>query len=233
MEALLDERNRPLWDQLNTKFILTALPSSNEEYSVFSIDDVHTIRYVETNLCTASFTHELLHVYIRFHECFIGRCLMNTVAGSRLLSKIMSDNLLDHIGNCLDHIKMLPIYLDMGYERENFLLDYETHKCDPEELLLIEQYYRNNKKEIIPMVADGYIGRFFSMIADPNPAFDYSREMDRLRKVDPLLFQINMNMIEQWKQTPLENATIHSNYRTVISDYYASLKIWLSKNKFT
>lgn len=232
MEALLDEKNRKLWDQLNERFTILSLPSDNDEYSVFSIDDLHTIRYVETNLCTASYTHELLHIYMRFHECFIGRCLINTVTGSRVLSRIMSEALLDHIGNCLDHVKMLPIYLEMGYERERFLHDYYTHKGEMEELQLIEQHYRNKKKEILPLAVDSYFGRFFSMIADPNPTFDYSKEIEKLRKIDPLLFQINMKFVEKWKNTPLETAPEDDDYRTVVSDYYTNLKVWLSKNKF-
>ncbi len=32
------------------------------------------------------------------------------------------------VPNYLDHIKILPLYLQRGYPREEFIIDYDDHK---------------------------------------------------------------------------------------------------------
>lgn len=231
MEALLDSRNRQLWDQLNAKYNIEVLPADNNEYSVFSKENDITFRYVPTNLCTASFTHEMLHVYLRLQGCFVGAGLKNTIQSSRILSRIMSFELLEHIGNSLDHLKMLPMYLEMGYEREKFIMDYHVHKGSPESIKNIERYYRVGKK-LEPTAVDSFIGKIFSILADPNDSFNYSKELERLKKIDPLLFQINVKMLNHWSRIPFENAPLHDNYHSMLFQYYDDLKVWLSKNQF-
>jgi hypothetical protein len=128
-----------LWETLNNSFDIKIEPSHNNEYSCFNINNNSTIYVVADDLCAASFTHELLHLYLRLKKVYIGAGFINMVKGSHILTKIFSEPLLNHIGNCLDHIKMFQIYDDLGYEADKFILDFNEFKCKPTELAYLKK----------------------------------------------------------------------------------------------
>ena len=231
MQELIDSRNKDLWDKLSEKYNVSFEQSENEEYGVFSENDHVTFKIDYNNLCKDSFTHEMLHVYLRLMDCYIGAGLKNTIKMSKILSNIMTYELLEHIGNCLDHIKILPQYLDMGFDREKFLLDYHASKCTEEELLFIKRNYKSGKF-INPEVADSFMGVHIAILADPNESHDYTYQLNQLKKIDPLLFNINEKLIDFWKEIKIENREpFDDNYNTVLFNYYENLKKWISKSK--
>lgn len=232
MKELIDLRNEELWNILNAKYNITFKDSDNNEYGCYSKNDEITFYVPPNNLCKDSFTHEMLHAYLRINDCFIGAGLKNTIWQSKILTSMLSLPLLEHMGNCLDHIKMLPIYLHMGFEREKFILDYDIYKFTADEVLSLKRSYRIGKK-INPRSVDFYIGKLFAMSADPNDSFDYSNQFESLRKIDPLLYQINKRMIDFWHEIKIEDRQIFDcDYHSVLLEYYENLKKWISKNKF-
>lgn len=117
----LNESSRFLWEQLNSKYKITVRFNDVNEYSIYSEGQNATVLVDPTNKpCVASFTHELLHLLIRSTQTYAGSTIALTVQESPMLRLVMTDNLLQHIGNCLDHAKMLPLYLEMGFERHLF-----------------------------------------------------------------------------------------------------------------
>lgn len=231
MKGLIDFRNEKLWNDINGKYNVTFKDSTNGEYSCYSENENITFFIVNEDLCKGSFTHEMLHVYLRMKDCFIGAGLKNTIGQSKILTSMLSFELLEHMGNCLDHIKMFPIYLNMGFERENFILDYNSHKCLPEELTSLKRNYRIGTK-VNPKAVDLFIGLFFAMSADPNKSFDYSQQLETLRKIDHVLFQINQRMIDLWLEIRIEDRQfIDDDYHSVLFEYYDDFKKWISNNK--
>lgn len=228
MGELIDHRNEKLWNDLNQVFNIVLEESINNEYSCYSENKDITFFIVKENPCKSSFTHEMLHVYLRMKECFIGAGLKHTIWQSKILTSILSENLLEHIGNSLDHIKILPIYLRMGFEREKFIIDYDTNKCTPFELASLKQNYRIGKK-VNPEAVDLLIGKFFAIMADPNNSIDYSKQLTSLQKIDPLLFDINQRMVSLWQKVDIEVDNV--DYNSVLNEYYKDFKGWLSKNK--
>jgi len=231
MKELIDSRNEELWNSLNKKYNITFKDSNNGEYSCYSENDDITFYIMSNNLCKDSFTHEMLHVYLRMNDCFIGAGLKNTICQNKILTSMLSIDLLEHMGNCLDHIKMLPLYLDMKFEREKFILDYNTHKCTPEALTFLKRNYKQGGK-VNAKAVDLYIGKFFAMIADPNNSYDYSNELESLKRIDPLLFKINKRMIDFWSEIKIKNRQIFDDdYHSVLFEYYDNFLTWISKNK--
>lgn len=231
MNELLDSRNQNLWNAIQEKFNVSIENTLDGNYGCYSQND-NVIFYINPNdLCIDSFTHELLHIHLRLKEFYIGAGLKLTINGSRILSSIMSDRLLEHIGNCLDHVKMLPIYLEMGFDRKKFIVDYNIYKCTNEELSEFKKYYRIGKKINLNAV-DSYIGRIVSVIADPNDEFDYSKDIVELKKIDPYLYQIFEKLFNDCKQIKLENRSIlEDDDHTVMYNFYQNMKTWLSNNK--
>lgn len=231
MNELLDSRNQNLWNQISEKYNVSFEDSNNGEYACYSYDN-NIIFYIDkTNLCKDSFTHEMLHAYLRLNDCYIGGGLQNTINSSRILSSILSSRLIEHMGNCLDHIKMLPIYLELGFSREKFILDYDEYKCTDEEIQILKKHYRNGKKINLNAV-DSYVGRIVAILADPNNTFDYSNDLNQLRKIDSQLFQIIERLINHWKEIKVENRKLlEDDYHTVLSGFYENMKNWISNNR--
>ncbi len=233
MEELLDFRNQNLWNEINQKYIVEIEETTNKEYSVYSINNSATFFINKNNLCKDSFTHEMLHVYMEIKDLYFSSSLKLTLPQSKILSENLSPQLIEHIGNSLDHIKMLPIYLELGFDRKKFIIDYDQYKCTNEEIMIFNKYYKIGKK-INLKVIDAYIGRLISILCDPNSDFDYSSDLKKLEKIDPLLFKIIVRLINHTKEVKVLDRTIfEDNHRTVISNFYKNMINWISKNSFT
>lgn len=232
INKLVDHRNAELWRTLNEHFKIALEPSSNNEYSVYSINDMATFYVVPENLCPDSFTHELLHVYLRFKKIFISAAFKNTVKRSNTLKNLLSEPLLEHIGNCLDHIKMFEKYSEMGFDPAKFILDYDKHKCSAHELAELKRYYKQNGSYNSQAV-DLYVGKFVAMCADFNEDFDYTACFDGLDKLDPQLFTILDQLITDWEELDIENDDILiSSYYPLLTRFYDCMKIWLNGKRF-
>lgn len=232
MKELIDSRNSILWTQLKAKFNITFNESVNGEYSCYSQNEDVMFYIVRDNICKDSFTHEMLHVYLRMNGCFISGGLQNTINKSKILTSMLTYDLIEHMGNCLDHIKMLPNFLNMGFERKKFLLDYEINKCSDEELVSLKRNYKIGNK-VNPIAVDFYIGKIFAMMADPNDSFDYSPQLSIFEKIDPLLYGITMRLIDRWIEIKIEDRQImdDDDYHSVLFEYYENMKEWISKTK--
>jgi len=81
-------------------------------------------------------------VYKHLKKIFNSTAFKNTVKSSKTLKNLLSEPLLEHIGNCLDHIKMFEKYSEMGFDPAKFILDYDKHKCSAHELAELKRYYK-------------------------------------------------------------------------------------------
>lgn len=228
-EGLIDDRNRELWDLLNFNFEIEVVKDGRNNYSVYSIRNKATIFVQQDNINSASFTHELLHIYLRFKQIFISSELFLIVKENKRLSQFMSNNLLKHIGNCLDHIKTLPIFLKLGYDNSEFISDYHIHKLLDFDIKSIEtnfyskfgfiKYY--HKKTI-----DLYIGKFFAAVACSNRSFDYDTQLKKLRKIDVQLFDILESFLLMWRDFNIDEDNPLVSYHTVLYNFEKKLDNW-------
>ena len=203
LHKLIDSRNEKLWREIDSKYLVDFNYSTKREYGCFSKNDRVVFTIDSKNICKASFTHEMLHVYLRLKECFVGGCFKIHVMEDNYLSKLYSDTLVDHIGNSLDHIKMLPIYLDMGFKKELFITDFTLQKMDKKNLnRLAKKYHVRGKVNIEAF--NYYVGKLIAIYADPNEKHDYGGILCEMEKIDPLLFQITTDFISKWEKYEFE-----------------------------
>jgi len=230
MKDLVDNRNQNLWNDLNIKFNISIENSFEDNYGCYAQNDNVVLYVTPNNLCKDSFTHELLHLYLRSKDCYVGASLTNFIMGDYILSSILSEELIEHIGNSMDHIKMLPLYLEMGFDRKLFIHDYNLYKVTNDEIQQFERFYRN-EKEINLSLVDPYIGRIVAIMADPNDTFDYTANLMRLKQIDSELYEIIQRMFDHWKEIKLDDRKIwDDDYRTVTFNFYEDIKKWLSNN---
>lgn len=231
IKDLIDHRNQGLWANIIDSYSITIADSSNMEYGCYTKSNTATLFVPPKNICRGSFTHELLHIYIRLKEIYIGASLQSAIRQSNTLSTIFVPALQEHIGNCLDHIKMLPVYLELGFERENFLFDYGDMKCTDYEIKQIRNHYKKNNRHHVNAVGL-YIGKYFAIQADPNPAFNYLNASSSLRDIDSDLFQILETFIESWKDFDINNRDILNSYYPIVSQFCDDLIEWTTVKKF-
>ncbi|MDO9154944.1 MAG: hypothetical protein Q7U47_14755, partial [Paludibacter sp.] len=153
--------------------------------------------------------------------CYINGCLKMYMADSLVLSKLLKSELGDHIGNVLQHIRFYDLFLELGFEKTKFIADYNVHKCTEAELSSLEMLYRN----LNYLCLDTLVGKLFAVLCDPNPELDYSLAKVRLRKLDAKLYRIVSNLVEQWKQTEIDN------YRPAVTEFIANLENWVKRKR--
>lgn len=232
LDQFLDERNSELWNYLSINFNINIEQSKNREYSCFTHGNDVILYVDENNICKESFTHELLHVYLKDKEFFLGSSLKLTILQSRILSRLLSEALIEHIGNCLDHLKMFEIYKSMGFCQEKFILDFYEHKCTDIEINILNRNYKKGNK-INTNIIDFYIGKLVAILCDPNLENDYQKQLVIFKKLDMKLYSLVENLIESTKTYNLNNEDISISYRNISNEFYSNLISWIKSNKIT
>lgn len=151
--------------------------------------DVARIFYVKHDICPASFTHELLHILMKSKKILIANDLDNGLGKRPEIDFLFSYKLKIHIGNCLEHIKTLPIFLELGYPAEKFISDYDEEKMNDQLVEEIRNHYTQNKI-LNRQAVDFYIAKFFAMKACNNYSYDYSSYYNSLKKIDFELYRL-------------------------------------------
>ncbi len=224
---LIDDKNLNLWEFLLKNCNIGVVREKRTEYFVESRQNESTIFVPYDNLNPAFFTHELLHIYLRVKNIFVGGHLKGLVLGDNELFKIFNYKLLEHIGNCLDHIKMFPEFVKLGYGENEFIMDYHIKKINEGELIDIKKYYFINFaffwKIYNGKAINYYIGKYFSIKACPNKNFNYNLELNELKNIDKQLFQILESFLEDWRDF---NITI-DDYHSFTHEFVLKIKAWI------
>lgn len=229
--GLLDNRNLKLWESLSKTHNIVVKTSNLPYYDCYSQDNDSLIMVTENEYDPAYFTHELLHILLRQKEIFMGASFKLHINSNPDLSRILSENLLDHFGNCLDHIKMLPIYQNLGFETEKFLSDSDENKCTEQELRILKNGFKSDPY-YNPEIVDFYFGKYISIKADTIPKANYKNCLEELRKMDEDLFVILDQFITNWEQMPLDKENIwDDDYHSILFDFILKLENW-SNTKF-
>ena len=227
---MIDKRNENLWNELNEEHSITVELTEQPNYGVYSINNESIIYVTRNNIDIASFTHELLHIDIRLKEIYFGTSFELLVRESTELSGIISKELTEHFGNCMSHILMLPKFIELGFDKKDFISDYDVNKCtkkenqDLKDNFKIRGVYNSN-------AIDFYIGKYIAVKADPKQHINYPKSLAELKKLDSELYNILEKCIIDWKNMPMIRENIWDDDHNSISfELYESLRKW-TKNK--
>jgi len=230
IEYLVDNRNIHLWQQMNKKFNITIRESWEPNYSV----NIHKkkifrrikvfISVLNSDLCPASFTHELLHLHLASKQILIGDDLDKLILRNNNLCSLFSRDLRNHVSNCLEHIKMLPLYLELGYENEKFISDFHTKKMNPLEMNSLANGF-SNIFSFDRGVVDLYIGKFFAMKACNNTTINYDIYYNEMENLDFELYKILDEFWSSWINYDI--AKSKNNYNYILHKFTTDLDFWL------
>lgn len=210
--GLLDSRNAELWNSLIGLQQIEIVREKRSDYLASSKEGRSVIHVNIDNICPASFAHELLHIQLKVKKVFIGSGLTNYLKGIPRLNRMFPDALLDHIGNCLEHVKILPDYLRLGYDVKDFISDYSENKLTDAELMELKVYYKSNRTYHIKAISQ-FIGKYFAAKACPNDTHDYANRLEELRKVDRKLYSVLDNLMNAWLKLNIE---IEEDYHPIL-----------------
>ena len=229
---LIDIRNSALWESLNSTHLITLQPSANHEYGCYTEGNTAIVYVDFGNICKDSFTHELLHILLKQKQFYLSASLQLTMNGSKILKRILSPELYEHIGNCLEHVKMFDIYVDLGFEPQKFLYDFDDYKCKEDELSQIRKYYKPHNRLNVNSV-DFYIGKLVAMLCDPNENHDYSKPLRIFKSLDNNLYKAVEELIDDTKRYNLDTEDVLVSYRDISNAFYSKVVQWIKVNKVT
>lgn len=221
-KGLLNSKNIALWEYLSQKYEFRLEESRENGYLTYFDNTSIVIEVDMADFTPSSFTHELLHVFVKDQGLHINWNLRMKITADEDLLKLFSTSLRVHMGNCLEHVKMLPLFLQFGFSNESFIGDYNRRIIDEVEIRNLEEiYFRADRPQL--KAVDLYLGKFFSMKASNNPSYDYSSYYKRLEKIDESLFEINEALWESWAHYRTNSET---DYQDLIDRYLSDMKAW-------
>lgn len=222
-KPLIDVRNSDLWNEMSSVYKISLKESEEPGYLTTFDNDKVTIMVDMKNLNPHSFTHELLHLYMKTRKVNIASDLKTTVNKEDFINDIFSDSLLEHMGNCLEHVKMLPLYLARGLQNQLFVRDFHKKVMDKKELReLKKSFYRDGiySRDAI----DKFMGKFFSMKASNNPKFNYDYFFLGLKNIDSQLYDCLLKFWEEWQHFEVGDAP--EKYQAMLDRFMGNLKTW-------
>jgi hypothetical protein len=234
LNGLIDNRNRQLFQDLSSVYEIDVQFGNCNDYSCFSKNN-HSIIYVpNADKNPASFTHELLHIYLRTKSVFIGAGLKGCINDNVVLKNLFDDNLLEHIGNTLDHVKMLPLFTELGFDKADFITDYNQDKLTDSELESIKSKFNANwffKSLYNKQAFKLFIGKFFAAKACPNSTFNYADKLSRLKSINQRLYEINEKFFNAWADFDINDTDpITGSYHILLFDYVEALENWTTND---
>ncbi len=222
-QSLIDKRNADLWREMNAHFNITLKKSPESNYiTSFHPSDV-TILVDHTDINPAPFTHELLHLYIKHKQTMILKDLSESTATDNELLHLLSPPVVNHISNCLEHFKMIPMFLGRGFGIQFFTKDFHQQLMDMPGLEKLTKSYLKNG------IHDGravktFITNFFSMKASANKAHNYAPYFSALSKLDEKLYSILDDFWAQWLTFKIGDPP--EEYQAMLESFLSAMREW-------
>lgn len=230
VSSYIDSRNQSLWNELNQHLPIKIEYYSQSTYGVYRIDGQATVYVPKGAPCIDSFTHELLHLWLSYNDLSPGTAINASFKLDKVTSTLLATDLIEHITNCVDHVKMLPRYLDLGFLRSKFIADYNISKYDPMEMQRIKNWFNTDDSASRCYAVRGYIGKYFGMQACPNLEFDYRSALSQLRVIDQNLFVILDNFWQSWLEFDIETSdSVLNSHRSLSYPFTQDLRSWLQE----
>lgn len=222
-EEHLDENNKKLLSEIRNKMSVTFEIFNKPYFENFSINNSVTV-YVNPQIFTnSSVAHELLHAWFRSLGLHGSNMIYLSAREKPKFSVVFDKKLCDHIGNCMDHYKIYPKFLEMGYVPEDFLSS-KGMQCD---INSIRKLRIQNNGVYSAKHLNSYIGNLISIYADHLPN-DYSQHLAQMQSIEPELFDIVTEFWQAWENVDIENPDhiTRTDFET-INDFIMNIECWI------
>lgn len=236
LNRLLDSKNKELFDFVSNRIPVTVCYGEEKNYGVFQRNGKAVVYIPEGNISPASFAHELLHILLSSYGVNIGgsiKCLKNE---SPRLSFVISDELSDHISNILEHRKMFPRYINLGYDRMSFLSDAADPVLTDENIAQFKALFKTGRffhQSINHVAVDFFIGKYLAAKGACIGIFDYSAQLAEMSIIEPELCTIMDSLLSRWDlyDETKEGDIASDSYICIASDFMERIEEWVKHHK--
>lgn len=116
-----EPRNQHIWDEVSRSYQMSIVYHDSPQHHMYYGNGRATFYVPFGAPSVPSVTHELLHLYLDVKGFNLSGLIVSFGSGSSVLRELLPKDLFEHICNNVDHSLMLPLYLNMGYNRALFV----------------------------------------------------------------------------------------------------------------
>lgn len=189
---------------------------------VVNLSHVNTITYNPKTVDSAIIAHELLHIWLLQFKYTSSKRIFILAREIPKLSSVYSKELCDHIGNCMDHIKMFPQFLKMGFKPKDFIDKKGGLMSNLDEIKALKEYFNS---PTLAIAVDIYIGNMVSILAD-HISNDYSEHLKTLKEIDESLFDITLNFWNRWEEYDINSFDKNFETASMMLYYVEEMSEW-------
>ena len=202
IEDLLDTRNKGLYDYVSHSLKFSLKETDDPYYGIFTKDNCAELHIPKGEASPSSFAHELLHAELKIKGVHISTKL--SVSERPLLVPIFSEDLSDHITNVLEHRKMYPKFISMGYREDDFLADAHFPILELQDAYSLVAKLKDGNGRYYPKGIDLFIGKYLAAICSCFSFFNYEKELQFLKTSEPALTSILDALVTRWDKYDIE-----------------------------
>jgi hypothetical protein len=223
IEQCLDDRNREFYiNNIASKFNVTLISSktnSNIWLASYKDNDKNVSIIAGNDFPNIeSFTHEMLHLYL-FDKGFNTFYIESIEFFGKLKQNLIKPLcLVNGISNAISHYKMLPIFTEMLHMKKEKFFPSQIQYVNDNHLTNLEEKFKYDLANRTYYFTN-FIRHFFDIRYHFSDSLEkvYSDYSNRLKSIDPILFNILNNNCENW-----ENSESFDN-----TDFFNSMYIQL------
>lgn len=225
--SLFDNRNEWVWHRLNSRYNCHLI-SSRLHHIVYYFDDNKLFISVPNDCKIERLTHELIRIYLQSKGITITNCLVQLFYEEPLLDWTFTENTFMNIGHTLEDFKILPLFLESGFTREQFFTSYGIEA--------ISEFHKNriilgfNRSTPSRHSVELYVFKFFTIkwgTIYSDECLDFYKQL-RLLNTD--LYEILDTFYKEWMGFDVDRFEQHVySYDFFSKKFVHDLGIWTIK----
>lgn len=224
IEKYINSQNSNIWDRLKDEYTFILLYDPFEHsWQSNTADGVATIIANTRNIDYASFSHELLHIYIDYLGMSSKTEIVYSVIEADSFDILIENDLISYIYNFCSHTKMYPYFKEMGFSEYNFVT--ERINFDQRELQLMKSNLSN--KSTRPTGINQLIGHSLSLFnnvvqEDDEKCRNY---LNNIESLNPDVFKLISDFNSKWKRSTDLDLT------PLFRDFVDNLDNWIKRQR--
>jgi hypothetical protein len=222
LDLLLNDRTSPIWKSFRFKYKIELIPEY--DYSINIIErkfkrNKVSIYYNIYDPRPDHFAHEILHILVHKEGFVITKIIDQYVWNYPRVCEVWDRDFRNLIGNIIDHDKMYPKYLELGFEKSEFVGDYYERKCSVEEIRSeVELNFHPNISTLKYITA-----KYFLIKGTFDLSIDYTEDLKLLSELSPNLYFI----LDSFWTSLLNLSPQYSrkNQESIVMEFFKNLEI--------
>jgi len=226
-----NDYNSEYWDSVLEKYPNLKIEETASEVSGAwsNATDARITINVRSNF-DSTLTHEMLHLYLDYLKIRPSFVLTQKSYDYFWIREIFERSELDDSGNLMSHVKMFPIFTELGFEEELFIENFNTTEVSKKVVRELKDAYKSLKgnETLTRSYVRNYFKAMFLMKGCINKKIHYFELREVLRKTDEKLFSILNNFWSQWNSLDIyDGMNSEAHLETMVDELYNGIELYI------